>query len=649
MTGVQVQREVRAGAAAPPAEQVGSYVLVRRIGSGGMAEVWLGRHVVSGGVAAVKRLAPAPRTDGAGAAVATGAAHLGGKRELLAREAHTIARLAHPHIVPLFEYGDGFVVMPYIEGMSLARRMQTPLEPAQAVRIARQVAAALAHAHERGVIHRDVKPSNILLDQRETAYLSDFGIAVAPDEHARAAGTPRYMAPEQLRGARVGPAADQYALARTLLEVVGGGRLPARCDEALGQLPAGLAALRPVLERGTALEPAARFPSMAAFGAALAALDLDGAIATVRKAEPRRPADPYPWTAAPRRHEALGPDLVRGDYRLRELAACGRLEPARVERYLADAGLADLGFSIYAASPRLGALGDPDLLARVAEVVVLCHGSSSSRRVWRLVAPGLCRDNALALVLAPDLHGWGETPFAGRPTSAQVSLRGMARAVLGLCRLLGLVHLPTVLVGHSMAAMALLTLDDGDVDPQVARVLVNPMLTPHDPTLRRKLQLITWVARAAGRLPPVRRALVEYACRSGASRQLTPEDQDEMIELNLAVDPGTHARIVGALADVAFKRGRQRRVALLCGVDDPWLRDAEVRARGAADLGIDPAHLHLLASGGHSPQVPNPRHPEWTARNVDELNRIVGAMMVTAHEPTATPSPTVTATATVTR
>src|SRR5688572_30426996 len=240
-----------------------------------MAEVWLGRHVVSGGVAAVKRLAP------------HAAHHAGRVAEFLAREAHTIARLAHPHIVPLFEYGDGFVVMPYIEGMSLARRMQTPLDPATAVTIVRQVAAALAHAHERGVVHRDVKPSNILLDQQGTAYLSDFGVAVSPDEQARIAGTPRYMAPEQKRGERVGQAADQYGLARTLLEIMTGGRLPACRDEALAQLPPALDALRPVLDRGTASDPAARFPSMAAFGDALAALDLVGAAATVRTAELR--------------------------------------------------------------------------------------------------------------------------------------------------------------------------------------------------------------------------------------------------------------------------------------------------------------------------------------------------------------------------
>jgi serine/threonine protein kinase len=622
--------------AAPPPERVGSYVLVRRIGSGGMAEVWLGRHVVSGGVAAVKRLS----ARGGSSSHSTFSR---GRGELLAREAQTIAGLSHPHIVPLFEFGDGFVVMPYIEGMSLARRMQTPLEPAIAVRIGRQIAAALEHAHERGIVHRDVKPSNILLDQNETAYLSDFGIAISADEEGRTAGTPRYMAPEQRRGDRVGPAADQYGLARTLLEVLCGGNMPERRDEALAQLPASLEALRPVLERGTAQEVTARFPSMAAFEAALAAIDLAGASATVRKAEPRRAPDPYPWSATPRVSENLGPDLVRGDYRLRELASCGRLEPERVARFLDGAGLADLGFSIYASSPRLGELSDPDLLARVAEVIVLVHGSTSSRNVWRLLAPSLCRDNALSLVLVPDLHGYGETPFAAaKPSREHLALRSNAQNVLGLCRLLGLVDLPTVLVGHSMGAMSLLTLDDSDVDAQVARVLINPMYIEHDARLRRGMLSMAKLARAVGRFPWLRRKLTRYFCTTGPAEQLTREDQEEMIHLSLAVTPGVVAGVCEALGSVEFKRGRQRRVALLCGVDDPWTRDQALLDRATSDIGIDPAHIHLLASGGHTPQTPLSTHPEWTARNVDEIGRIVQAMILTAHEPTSTPSMTAT-------
>jgi pimeloyl-ACP methyl ester carboxylesterase len=276
-------------------------------------------------------------------------------------------------------------------------------------------------------------------------------------------------------------------------------------------------------------------------------------------------------------------------------------------------------------------------------VIVLVHGSTSNRQAWRLLAPALCRDNALALVVVPDLHGYGETPFAAeKPSKQHLSLRAMADSVLGLCRLLGLVDLPTVLVGHSMGAMSLLTLDDSDVDAQVARVLINPMYIEHDPKLRRGMRGMAMLARAVGPIPPLRRALTRHFCRTGPAEQLLPEDQELMIELSLAVTPAVVAGVCDALGTVTYKRGRQRRVALLCGVDDPWTRDQALLDRASSDIGIDPAHIHLLASGGHTPQIPMSTHPEWTARNIDEIGRVVQAMILTAHEPTSTPSMTAT-------
>ncbi len=613
-------------ASIPPVERVGSYILLRRIGSGGMAEVWLGRHVVSGGSAAVKRLAPDARDRPSIV-------------EFLASEARVIARLSHPHIVPLFEYGDGFVVMPYIEGVTLSRRMQRPVDAATAIRIVRQVASALAHAHERGVIHRDVKPSNILLDRNETAYLSDFGIAASPDGPGHAAGTPRYMAPEQGRGEPVGPSADQYGLARTLLEVLGGGHLPGLPDEACAALPATLPpALRAALERGLAAQPAERFPSIAAFADALAAIDLQGFAPSVRLARAQREVAPNPWLTGSLSQHALGPDIVCAEYRLRDLVARGFLRQEVIDPALGRLGLADIGFSVYTATARLGALTDPALLSRVTEVIVLVHGWTCTRFAWRTIAPSLCRDNPLALVVVPDLHGAGETRWVGTPTRAQASLRSMADSVLVLARLLGIDAIPTVLLAHSMGAMSLLTVDDADLPDNVARVLLNPVFPSKLPAVRRAFLAAALVVSTLGRFEWMRRVLVAWVLRDPNLRGLAPVDRAALSANLQACWPGATERVLIALATAPFRAGRQRRVTLISGVDDPLMRDEDVLRAAAAQLGLDPAHVHRIASGGHSPHLSLVMHPEWAARNIDEIARIVQSMILTAHEPTTTPT-----------
>jgi serine/threonine-protein kinase len=197
------------------------YRVERELGAGGMATVYLARDVRHDRNVAIKVLHPE-------LAAARGA-------ERFLAEIKTTARLQHPHILPLLDSGDAgglYYVMPYVSGETLRSRLererQLPVD--DAVRIAREVADALAHAHAAGVVHRDIKPENILL-QDGHARVADFGIALAV-EHASGArltqtglslGTPQYMAPEQAMGERtIDARADIYSLGCVLYEMLAG-------------------------------------------------------------------------------------------------------------------------------------------------------------------------------------------------------------------------------------------------------------------------------------------------------------------------------------------------------------------------------------------------------------------------------------------
>src|SRR5262245_37987666 len=148
------------------------------------------------------------------------------------REAQIVARLEHPHVVPLYDYWrepDGaYLVMRYLRGGSLEDLMAAgPLEPERAASILDQVAAALSAAHRQGIVHRDVKPGNVLLDEEGNSYLTDFGVALdagAPESTTGTMmrGTPAYLSPEQIRLEPALPQSDVYALGVVLYEMLAG-------------------------------------------------------------------------------------------------------------------------------------------------------------------------------------------------------------------------------------------------------------------------------------------------------------------------------------------------------------------------------------------------------------------------------------------
>jgi serine/threonine protein kinase len=211
-----------APAAWKPPEVVGGYRLGELLGRGGSAVVYRGEHVVLGSAAAIKIV---PRT----------AALPPNRLRRALREATLVARLKHPNIVPVLNAGQEtdyfFVAMDYVAGGDVARLVQGKpgLPLPRALAIARDVAAALHYVHRHGLVHRDVKPSNILLDGDGRALLSDFGSVKPLEEQAgrltadgEIVGTPAYMAPEQALGQAITPATDLYGFGCLLFYLVTG-------------------------------------------------------------------------------------------------------------------------------------------------------------------------------------------------------------------------------------------------------------------------------------------------------------------------------------------------------------------------------------------------------------------------------------------
>ncbi|OBG35117.1 serine/threonine protein kinase [Mycobacterium alsense] len=272
--------------------QFGPYRLRRLVGRGGMGDVYEAEDTVRERIVALKLMSQTLSSDPV-------------FRSRMQREARTAGRLQEPHVVPIHDFGeiDGqlYVDMRLIDGKNLAAMLSRfgPLAPPRAVAIVRQIGSALDAAHAAGVMHRDVKPENILVSADDFAYLVDFGIASATSDEkltqfGTTVGTVKYMAPERFSEGEVTYRADIYALACVLYECLTGsppytgdtiGVMGAHLNQAIPRPSAARPSIPPafdgVIARGMAKNPADRYATCgdlsAAAYAALATPDQDRA------------------------------------------------------------------------------------------------------------------------------------------------------------------------------------------------------------------------------------------------------------------------------------------------------------------------------------------------------------------------------------
>jgi serine/threonine-protein kinase len=276
-----VSAELRAG------QTFGGYHIVELVGSGGMGLVYRAEQRILGRTVALKVIRPE-------------IAESGDYRARFLREARFAAAVDHPHVVSVFDAGEQegrlYLAMQWVDGLDLGTLLdrEQRLAPERAVLIGVQLAQALQAVHDAGLVHRDVKPSNVLVRDiggHDHAYLTDFGIAKAPaaqDSLTRTGsviGTPGYLSPEQIRGQQLGPRSDLYALGCIIFEALTGQRpfggdddLAARWAQATSPPPAA-STLCPALgsrydaflAQALAADPQDRFPSGTAFAEALQA------------------------------------------------------------------------------------------------------------------------------------------------------------------------------------------------------------------------------------------------------------------------------------------------------------------------------------------------------------------------------------------
>jgi len=313
--------------------EIPGYRILRQLGRGGMATVYLATQESVQRDVALKIMSPTLLAD----------PDFG---ERFLREARIAARLHHRHVVGVHDVGRvadyHYIAMEYLGGGTLLTDDGQPRPVTFALRVTREISAALNYAHSKGFVHRDVKPDNILMREDGSAALTDFGIARATDASTSMTrtgtviGTPHYMSPEQARGRTIDGRADLYSLGIVLYELLVG-RVPFHADDSLAvgimhitqpppALPENFKALQPLLDKMLAKQPADRYQNGAELADAIEQVEIEIARGDLPQLAP---------TSEAYRREILGVDTpARGSTRVADADGPTRAMPKSVSAAL---------------------------------------------------------------------------------------------------------------------------------------------------------------------------------------------------------------------------------------------------------------------------------------------------------------------------
>ncbi len=544
-----------------PGRSLGRYRLEATLGRGGMAEVFRATDTKLGRAVAVKVIQPAFAAQPQFV-------------ERFLREARLVAGLEHPNILPVYDFGeeDGspFLVMPYLEGGTLAQRMDgTPVPVPQVAPWIRQLAEALDFAHQAGVLHRDVKPANILIGKGDRPLLADFGIAKAAESATRltatgvVVGTPVYMAPELALGKSASPQSDLYALAVLTFELLTG-QPPFAGESALSLMhqhvqtpppaPSSLVASLPphldlVLRDALAKEPEQRPRSCRAFADGLAA-----ALSTGERAEIAAGV-PGPWSslaAQPTVHLRATPDRTTAASRLPSMPATAyapvprRLPWRTMLGIAAVAALGGVGYFLLGRSPSVAPPAGVERAGTPAGQSSALSPTDLDPKPTEVPATNRAESKPTGSASAPP-------PPRERPTEAEQTraAQGVTPAVAASNSVAAppLAALPVEPQPASAPAASLVTpIEPGDGGRAGRPRLIDPAVGLKRPTLEALATLRDEAREVLAKRPDAAQAKLVEAYAAGATAYLEHRDEDARRGLAAVL---AHAPREGAFADAS--------------------------------------------------------------------------------------------------